>query len=193
MAKKPERRLLAGLTFALLWADTTASAAQELPSGGGPIPPVRRGASGQIEIVRPDVAARPATGRHATVPAAVAPKPSTPGIRRDDAARVVRDTPPPPPAGQPQPEIAVTPSTPIVRDTTPRGAVVATYSVSMSDGSPFTGTVRFGAPHYDNKGVFALRDNDIIVNPNGPGLGPNKTTVTDHITLEAIPESQAGR
>jgi hypothetical protein len=57
----------------------------------------------------------------------------------------------------------------------------------MSDNSQFTGTVRFGAPYYDNKGVFALRGNSIIVNPKGPGLGPNKTTITDHITLEAIP------
>ena len=89
--------------------------------------------------------------------------------------------------GQPQPEIDVTPTMPRVPDTIPRGAVVATYAVKMSDGSPFTGTVRFGAPHYDNKGVFALSGSEIIVNPNGPGLGPNKTTITDHITLEAIP------
>jgi hypothetical protein len=35
--------------------------------------------------------------------------------------------------------------------------------------------------------VFALSANKIIVNPGGPGLGPNKTTITNHITLEAIP------
>ena len=29
--------------------------------------------------------------------------------------------------------------------------------------------------------------NRIIVNPAGPGIGPNKATVTDHITLEASP------
>jgi hypothetical protein len=63
----------------------------------------------------------------------------------------------------------------------------------MSDNSPFTGIVRFGPPHYDNNGRFALRDNHIIVNPNGPGIGPNKATVVDHVTLEAIPEGQVGR
>jgi hypothetical protein len=63
----------------------------------------------------------------------------------------------------------------------------------MSDNSPFTGTVQFGPPSYDNKGKFALRGNAIIVNPNGPGIGPNRTTIIEHITLEAIPESRAGR
>jgi hypothetical protein len=81
----------------------------------------------------------------------------------------------------------VAPVIPHVPDTTRRGATVATYSVRMSDGSPVTGTVRFGPPYYDGKRVFALSGNKIIVNPEGPGLGPNRTTVTDHITLEAIP------
>jgi hypothetical protein len=73
-----------------------------------------------------------------------------------------------------------------VPDTTPRGAVVATYEVAMSDGTPFTGTVRFGAPFYDSGGVFALSGRSIVVNPAGPGIGPNLTSITDHITLEAI-------
>ena len=81
----------------------------------------------------------------------------------------------------------VAPVIPHVPDTTLRGATVATYSVMMSDGSPFTGTVRFGPPYYDGNGVFALSGNKIVVNPGGPGLGPNRTTMTDHITLEAIP------
>jgi hypothetical protein len=57
----------------------------------------------------------------------------------------------------------------------------------MSDGSPFTGSVVLGAPYYGGKGVFALSGNKIIVNPDGPGLGPTKTTTTHHITLETIP------
>jgi hypothetical protein len=80
-----------------------------------------------------------------------------------------------------------------VPDTTPRGAVVATYSVKMSDNSPFTGTMRFGPPYFDYNGRFALRDNNIIVNPSGPGIGPNKKTVTEHVTLEAVPESRLAR
>jgi hypothetical protein len=89
--------------------------------------------------------------------------------------------------------IEVRPNTPKVRDTAPGGAVVASYSVRMSDNSPFTGTVRFGPPYYDDNRKFALAGNNIIVNPNGPGIGPNKATVTEHITLEAIPESRVGR
>jgi hypothetical protein len=89
--------------------------------------------------------------------------------------------------------IEVRPNTPRVRDTAPGGTVVARYSVRMSDNSPFTGTVRFGPPYYDNDGRFALRDSNIIINPSGPGIGPNRGTITDHITLEAIPESRVGR
>jgi hypothetical protein len=95
-------------------------------------------------------------------------------------------SPPPPPAPA-QAVITVTPNMPEVPDTTALGAVIASYTVTMSDGSPFTGTVRFGAPYYDGGGVFALSGNNIIVNPKGPGIGPNATSLTDHITLEAIP------
>ena len=89
--------------------------------------------------------------------------------------------------------IEVRPNTPKVPDTAPRGTIVATYSVRMSDNSRFNGTVRFGPPYYDNDGRFALVDGKIIVNPDGPGIGPNKATVTDHITLEAIPKSRVER
>ena len=89
--------------------------------------------------------------------------------------------------------IEVRPNTPRVRDTAPGGTVVARYSVRMSDNSRFTGTVRFGPPYYDNNGKFALTGGNIIVNPDGPGIGPNEATITDHITLEAIPESRVGR
>jgi hypothetical protein len=95
--------------------------------------------------------------------------------------------PPAPPPAPVQPVITVTPNTPEAPDTTPLGAVIATFSVVMSDGSPFTGTVAFGAPYFDGGGIFALSGDHIIVNPTGPGVGPNMTTLTDHITLEAIP------
>ncbi len=78
-------------------------------------------------------------------------------------------------------------------DTAPGGAVVASFSVSMSDNSPFTGTVRFGAPYYDNNGKFVLSGNKIVVNPEGLGIGPNTTTITDRITLEAIPETRSAQ
>jgi hypothetical protein len=100
--------------------------------------------------------------------------------------------PPPPPPPPPSPTaavITVTPNTPQLPDTTARGAVVATYAVTMSDGSPFVGTIGFGPPNFDAGGIFALAGSptsgNVIVNPNGPGVGPNLSTVTDHITLVA--------
>jgi hypothetical protein len=51
----------------------------------------------------------------------------------------------PPPPSPPTVIITVTPNTPQIPDTTSAGAVVATYTVTMSDGSPFVGTVGFGA------------------------------------------------
>ena len=88
-------------------------------------------------------------------------------------------------AGAPVPVISITPAAPTILDTTPLGAIVATFTISMSDGSPFLGTVKFGAPYFDNGGIFAISGNQIIVNPAGPGVGPNLSTITDHITLMA--------
>ena len=184
--QRPIRRLavLGAAAPALLWAVIEAGAAQGLPPGGGPVPAVRRGADGQIELVRPNPARPAGSNRHGTAPAAAAPKAGSPPIRREAPAAAAPRNPPAVPA---TPVITVTPNSPVVPDTTPRGAVVAIYSVRMSDGSPFTGTVRFGPPYYDGKGVFALSGNNIIVNPNGPGLGRRKITSTDHVTLEAAP------
>jgi hypothetical protein len=93
-------------------------------------------------------------------------------------------------ASPPTVKIIVTPNTPQLPDTTSVGAVVATYTVTMSDGSPFVGTIGFGSPNFDAGGIFALTGSptsgNIIVNPNGPGVGPNSGTVTDHITLIAM-------
>jgi hypothetical protein len=64
---------------------------------------------------------------------------------------------------------------------------VAAFFVVMSDGSPFTGTVGFAARYCDAGGIFTISGGNIIVNPSGPGVGPNMSTITDHITLMAIP------
>ena len=186
-------RLALALSLAVLVADIAASNAQELPSGGGPLPSLRRGANGQIEVIPAETATRSPSSKRTGTPAPAAPRTSSPRVGGDVAAPKLRA----PvrvllPAG-PQPVITVSPNAPSVPDTTRRGAVVASYSVKMSDNSPFAGTVRFGPPYYDSKGKFALRDNKIIVNPNGPGIGPNRATVTDHVTLEAIPENQLAR
>jgi hypothetical protein len=76
-----------------------------------------------------------------------------------------------------------------VPDTASVGSVVAIYTVTMSDGSPFVGTIGFGPPNFDAGAIFALTGSptsgNVIVNPSGPGVGPNMSTVTDHITLIA--------
>jgi hypothetical protein len=167
-----------GAAVLLLLADATAGRAQELPSGGGVMPELRRRANGQIEVV----------------PTRTGTSPAASPLRRNGAPPAVRVTAPPAvSAGLLRPVIEVRPNIPKVPDTAPGRTVVARYSVKMSDNSPFTGNVRFGPPYYDGNGRFALTDNNIIINPNGPGIGPNKGTITDHITLEAIPESRVGR
>ena len=74
-------------------------------------------------------------------------------------------------------------------DTITVGAVVATYTVTMSDGSPFAGTIGFGPPNFDAGGTFSLTGSppsgNVIINPSGPGVGPNLSTITDQITLVA--------
>jgi glucose/arabinose dehydrogenase len=66
--------LLGSMVAVLSSADIAAGAGQELPAGGGPIPPLRRGANGQIEVVPPAAAARtrPKASRIRTI---TAPKP----------------------------------------------------------------------------------------------------------------------
>jgi hypothetical protein len=180
-------RVAVGAAVSLLLADAAAGRAQELPSGGGPMPGLRRGANGQIEVIPTNPATRRPPDRASSAPAA-------PPLSRGEAPAAVRVTAPPPVlAGPLRPVIEVRPNTPRVQDTVPGGTVVARYSVRMSDNSPFTGTVRFGPPHYDDNGKLALAGSNIIVNPDGPGIGPNAATMTDHITLEAIPDSRVGR
>jgi hypothetical protein len=150
------------------------------------MPELRRGANGQIEAVPKNPVARQTPSRASTTP-------PPPPFSRGGPPPAVRVTAPRLPPGPLRPVLEVRPSTPKVRDTAPGGTIVARYSVRMSDYSPFTGTVRFGPPYYDNDGRFALANNAIIVNPNGPGIGPNKATIVDHITLEAIPENRVPR
>ncbi len=105
------------------------------------------------------------------------------------AAITAIGAPPPPPPLAPAPVITVTPNTPQVPDTTSVGAVVATYTVTMSDGSPFVGAIGFGPPNFDARGIFALTGSpisgNVVINPSGPGVGPNLSTITDQITLVA--------
>jgi len=189
------RRAVEAALFLFL-ADIAAASAQELPRGGGPLPELRRGANGQIEVVPTAPAPRSAPMRPNDNPSPAVVTPNS------GAAKPTHAAPPPPvpvaappalPAGPARPVIEIQPGKPRVPDTALGGTVVASYSVRMSDNSPFTGTVRFGPPYYDDNGKFALDGTRIIVSRDGPGIGPNKTTVTNRITLEAVPENRVGR
>jgi hypothetical protein len=68
--------------------------------------------------------------------------------------------------------IALNPPSPTIPSTTPLGAVVATVTVTWSNGAPFTGTLSFGPPNSNGGGVYALSGNNLIVSPSGPGVGP---------------------
>ncbi len=89
----------------------------------------------------------------------------------------------------PTPIITVNPIAPSIADTIAKGAVVATYKVTMSDGSLFTGTIAFAAPNFDSGGIYALSGTgaggNIIVSLTGPGVGSHPTPVTESITLQA--------
>lgn len=56
------------------------------------------------------------------------------------------------------------------------GTVVSTVHVVWTNGAPFTGTLGFGPPFFSDSSVFALSGNDVIVNPDGPGLGADGDT-----------------
>lgn len=56
------------------------------------------------------------------------------------------------------------------------GSVVATITPTWSHGSPFTGTLTFAPPYSNDKGVFAISGNNLIINPAGPGVSSDANT-----------------
>src|SRR5262249_38483426 len=60
--------LLGAITAAMMCADIPTSLGQALPPGGGSVPPLRRSAGGQIEIVPPSAPTHPEMGQRGTVP-----------------------------------------------------------------------------------------------------------------------------
>lgn len=75
------------------------------------------------------------------------------------------------------------PPNPSVPNTAPRGTTVATINVRWSDGRPFSGTLAFGPPYWNDRGVFAISGNTLVVNPKGPGAAAARGTV--HVTIVA--------
>src|SRR5216684_3621870 len=89
---------------------------------------------------------------------------------------------------QPFPIIVVNPLMPSIPASTPLGTVVATVTVGLSNGTPFTGTLIFDAPFFDDGGTFSLTGSaspySLVINPSGPGVGADGATV-QRVTLRA--------
>jgi hypothetical protein len=90
-------------------------------------------------------------------------------------------------ASSPPPSLTLTisPLNPIVSQTAPLGTFVATAAAAWSDGSPFTGTIQFTAPYYDDGGTFALSGNKLIISPLGLGVNGDGGT-TQRVSLIAV-------
>src|SRR5205823_6311760 len=81
--------------------------------------------------------------------------------------------------------LTISPFAPAMSEIAPLGASVATVTAAWSDGSPFTGTIQFTAPYYDDGGTFALSGNKLIVSPLGFGLDGDGGS-TQNVSLIAV-------
>jgi hypothetical protein len=88
---------------------------------------------------------------------------------------------PPPPALT----LTISPLSPTISADAPLATYVATATAAWSDGSPFTGTIQFTAPYYDDGGTFALSGNNLIISPLGLGVNGDGNT-TQHVSLIAV-------
>jgi hypothetical protein len=76
----------------------------------------------------------------------------------------------------PQLVITFDPPTPSLSSDASGSTVVSAVNVTWSNGAPFTGTIAFTTPFSDDSSTFALSGNNVIVNPDGPGLGADGDT-----------------
>jgi Domain of unknown function (DUF4082) len=87
----------------------------------------------------------------------------------------------PPPA--PILSLSFEPPSPLIPNTTPKGATVATVIASWSNGQPFTGTISIA--NSNPTGVFAISNNNsLIIDPLGPGVSGAGGTV-EQLTIAA--------
>jgi hypothetical protein len=107
--------------------------------------------------------------------------PNTPSARNSNFLVDVLFTPVAP---TPYLTLSFNPPNPTIASNAPAGTVVATVTASWSDGSPFTGTLSFGAPNSNDGGTFAISGNQLVVNSAGPGLSGDGAT-TQLVTIVA--------
>jgi hypothetical protein len=83
-----------------------------------------------------------------------------------------------PPA--PSPIINFNPVAPSEPDTTPVGTLIAQIIVTMTDGSPFTGSLGFGSPYFSDAGICAIQGTNLIL-----GAAPPRGSSTQYCTVTA--------
>src|SRR5215469_2601735 len=66
--------------------------------------------------------------------------------------------------------LTISPLSPNISGSAQLGTYVATVTAAWSNGSPFTGTIQFTSPYYDDGGTFALSGNQLIISPLGLGV-----------------------
>jgi hypothetical protein len=82
--------------------------------------------------------------------------------------------PPPPPVTL---SISFDPAMPTIPDNTPIGTVLTHITVTMSDGSIFTGSLGFGTPYGSDSGVCALQGMEVLLGAVPPD-GVQNCTIT---------------
>ncbi len=101
------------------------------------------------------------------------------GSTKSCSAKLAASTPPP------TLTLTVSPSYASISETAPLGTYVATVTAAWSDGSPFTGTIQFTAPYYDDGGTFALSGNQLIISPLGLGVNGDGASI-QNVSLIAV-------
>jgi hypothetical protein len=82
--------------------------------------------------------------------------------------------------------LTISPPSPVISASAPLGTYVATVTAAWSDGSPFTGTIQFTAPYYDDGGTFALSGHQLIISPLGLGVNGDGGS-TQYVSVIAAP------
>jgi hypothetical protein len=80
--------------------------------------------------------------------------------------------------------LTLNPPNPSITSSAPLGSQVATIAATWSDGSPFTGTLSFGPPYFNDAATFAISSNNLIINPSGPGVSSDGNTL-QNVTIVA--------
>ena len=80
--------------------------------------------------------------------------------------------------------VSLNPANPTIAASAPLGSAVATVTAGWSDGTPFTGTLTFGAPYSNDNATFAISGNNLVINPAGPGVSGYAGT-TQNVTIVA--------